>query len=350
MARRNLEQEYGKMRFLLRTLTCLSHVGRETILAAVAVVFAACSSNSPIASGLGGGGAGGGGAAGSAAPSGPCPSQVPTTGEPCSGDSLVCEFGDDPNPWCHTLAYCQVGNWRVYEPDPGTSVVQCPSTRASTCPATLEAARDVACSEMGAWCTWAPGTTCQCTNCGPSVGGAPFCDGNPTWHCARSTPTCPVAMPRSGTPCVTDPDNPWCPYGCKFGARRCTAGLWAAESDACPTSTRAAKEDIHYLSPAELEQLAAATQAMKVARYRYRSPAFGAPGPHLGFIIEDSPDVPAVSASKTTVDLYGFASMLLATSQAQSRRIEALERELGRLRAAERERAGAARRSKRAAP
>jgi hypothetical protein len=97
-------------------------------------------------------------------------------------------------------------------------------------------------------------------------------------------------------------------------------------------STRAAKEDIRYLSPAEIDRIAAETTAMRLANYRYRSPVFGAPGKHLGFIIEDSPDVPAVSPSHRTVDLYGFASMLLATSQAQQRRIEALEHEISDLR------------------
>lgn len=104
------------------------------------------------------------------------------------------------------------------------------------------------------------------------------------------------------------------------------------ESGLCPISTRAAKEDIHYLSESEIARMAATTEAMRVASYRYRSAAFGAPGRHLGFIIEDSPDVPAVSPSHRNVDLYGFASMLLATSQAQARRIEALEREVARLR------------------
>jgi hypothetical protein len=102
-------------------------------------------------------------------------------------------------------------------------------------------------------------------------------------------------------------------------------------------STRTVKEDIRYLSPQEIDHLAAETEAMRVASYRYRSAAFGTPGRHLGFIIEDSPNVPAVSPSRQTVDLYGFASMLLATSQAQAHRIEALERDVAQLRASERE-------------
>ena len=98
-------------------------------------------------------------------------------------------------------------------------------------------------------------------------------------------------------------------------------------------STRTAKEDIHYLSRVEIDRLAAQTEAMRVASYRYRSAAFGSPGRHLGFIIEDSPDVPAVAETHKNVDLYGFASMLLATSQVQARKIEALEREVALLRA-----------------
>jgi hypothetical protein len=89
------------------------------------------------------------------------------------------------------------------------------------------------------------------------------------------------------------------------------------------------------LSADEVEKLAVATEALRLASYRYRSPAFGTPGPHLGFIIEDSPDVPAVSPSQQTVDLYGFASMLLATTQTQARRLEHLEREVAGLRRAQ---------------
>jgi hypothetical protein len=127
----------------------------------------------------------------------------------------------------------------------------------------------------------------------------------------------------------------YCDYGCEYGGvYRCTASLWQSQGDMCPLSTRAAKEDIHYLSAVEIDRLARETEGMRLANYRYRSAAFGTPGRHLGFIIEDSPDVPAVSPLRQTVDLYGFASMLLATSQAQARRIEVLEREVALLKAA----------------
>jgi hypothetical protein len=51
----------------------------------------------------------------------------------------------------------------------------------------------------------------------------------------------------------------------------------------------------------------------------------------VGLIIDDDPTAPVVSASGQTIDLYSFVSMLLASSQAQARRIEALERELAAL-------------------
>jgi hypothetical protein len=275
---------------------------------------------------VGGGGGGGSGGSGGA-PAGPCPSQVPTDGASCTRADLACEFGDDPNPFCHTYARCQQGQWHLDAMPTG-----CPSMKATSCPTTFAAAAGAVCTEKGNWCTWPPGTTCECTDCREGPLG-PVCTGNPTWHCAQTSIDCPPAMPRSGTACSGTPML--CEYGCEYGARRCTGGEWTAEPGLCPISTRAAKEEIHYLSPAEIDQLAADTEAMRVASYRYRNAANGGAGRHLGFIIEDSPNVPAVSSSHKTVDLYGFASMLLATSQVQARKIEALELEVARLRAAE---------------
>ncbi|MEA2697483.1 MAG: hypothetical protein QOI66_1754 [Myxococcales bacterium] len=322
-------------------------------IAGALLLASACGSNAPLkntgaggsAKGSASGGADGatggsaGGAAGSAAGSsggsagdaagsagaGPCPSQPPIAATSCNVASLICEYGADPNPFCRTYARCEQGLWQLA----AVSMTECPSTTATTCPTTLEAARDTACNEKGAWCTWAPGTTCKCTDCRPGPTGD-YCTGNPTWHCAKNSAGCPVGIPPSGSLCSGD--QPFCTYGCEYGTRRCTAGIWEEEPGLCPMSTRTVKEDIRYLSPAEIDQLAAQTEAMRVASYRYRGSAFGTPGRHLGFIIEDSPDVPAVSSTHKTVDLYGFASMLLATSQAQARRIDALEREVARLR------------------
>ena len=292
----------------------------RTWAACALLLVSACGSNAPIKNTGEGGNTG----------AGPCPSEPPVSAASCNIAGLICEFGTDPNPYCRTYARCEQGQWQL----DAVSATQCPSTKANTCPATLQAARDASCAEKGAWCTWDPGTTCKCTDCRPGPVGD-YCTGDPTWHCAQAPTDCPVGIPRSGSPCSGD--QPFCPYGCEYGSRRCTTGVWTEEFGLCPLSTRTVKEDIRYLSPSEIDSLAAETEAMRVASYRYRSSAFGAPGRHLGFIIEDSPNVPAVSASHQTVDLYGFASMLLATSQAQSRRIETLEREVARLRAAERD-------------
>jgi len=48
----------------------------------------------------------------------------------------------------------------------------------------------------------------------------------------------------------------------------------------------------------------------------------------LGFIIEDSPTVPAVDRDGDLVDLYGYTSMLLATTQSQQQQIEALKKQI----------------------
>jgi hypothetical protein len=268
---------------------------------------------------------GGDGGGGDTIASGPCPATSPSNGASCSHEELVCEYGDDPNPHCRSYPRCAQGAWSVFE---GT-LPGCPSTMASSCPATVDAARDQPCTEDQAWCSWASGAVCRCTACrqGPI---SDFCATEATWHCSASyPPECPEGIPRSGTPCsgVT-----YCEYGCEYGGTyRCIDGLWKFDGENCPISTRAAKEDIHYLSADDIQHLAAATEAMRLASYRYRSAEFGSPGRHLGFIIEDNPDVPAVSPTHQTVDLYGFASMLLATTQAQARRLEHLEREVARL-------------------
>jgi hypothetical protein len=298
--------------------------GQRGLAVYALVAISSCNSRMPI-SGIADAASNDTGSGADGGASGPCPAQAPVAGTSCSRMDLVCEYGDDPNAFCRTYARCDQARWRL----DAVSTTECPSMKATSCPASFSAARDVACSESGRWCVWDSGTPCKCTDCRPGP-IAPICTGSATWHCEQTTTDCPAAMPRSGSVCTGDPVL--CEYGCEFGARRCTAGVWTAEPGLCPISTRAAKEDIHYLSPAEIDRLATETEAIRVASYRYRSAAAGGSGTHLGFIIEDSPRVPAVSATHKTVDLYGFASMLLAASQAQARKIETLEREMAHLR------------------
>jgi len=68
---------------------------------------------------------------------------------------------------------------------------------------------------------------------------------------------------------------------------------------------------------------------MPLASYAYKH-AEGA-GPQLGFIIEDIE--PSVAVSGDHVNMYGYLSMAVAAIKVQGQRIEALEREVRRLRA-----------------
>ena len=102
--------------------------------------------------------------------------------------------------------------------------------------------------------------------------------------------------------------------------------------DYCGVSSRRYKDDIAYAGAARLQELHDETLRIKLATYRYK-PQVAAPGPtHLGFIIEDDPNSPAVAPSGDHVDLYGYVSMVVATVQVQQKEIAALREELDRAR------------------
>lgn len=111
----------------------------------------------------------------------------------------------------------------------------------------------------------------------------------------------------------------------------CESGTWHAVPSPCPISTRSKKRDIAYLDEVDLQKLADRTLSTRLATYRYTS---GDPAPHLGFIIEDDPESPAVMSDRGHVDLYAYASMTVATLQMQRREIAALRRELDDLKRA----------------
>jgi hypothetical protein len=141
---------------------------------------------------------------------------------------------------------------------------------------------------------------------------------------------CPSTPPNLGTAC--DMDGVECGYlqECDQPTKVCSGGVWSAgQILGCPRSTRRAKRDIHYLSAQEVEATAAQTLRLRLATYEYKA----APntGRHLGFIIEDNPNNPAVDRDGNIVDLYGYTSMLLATTQAQQQKILALEQKVGDL-------------------
>jgi hypothetical protein len=96
-------------------------------------------------------------------------------------------------------------------------------------------------------------------------------------------------------------------------------------------SSRRAKTDIRYLSDSDIASLATQALRIRLATYEYKAAPYAGQR-HLGFIIEDSPDVPAVDRDGSLIDLYGYTSMLLATTQAQQRQIESLQSKVEALR------------------
>jgi hypothetical protein len=185
-------------------------------------------------------------------------------------------------------------------------------------------AQGTACTQVGAYCSHDDGTWCQCTNCPPS--GLPCTPNSPTvWYCQTppTTQGCPPAQPNLGTAC--DKESVICSYQCGNPQRICSSGAWAAGSPTpCPVSTRNAKKEIRYLSSEEIRATAEQALRLRLATYEYKAAPLSGRR-HLGFIIEDDPSSPAVDRDHDMVDLYGYASMLVATTQQQQRQIESLE-------------------------
>jgi hypothetical protein len=94
------------------------------------------------------------------------------------------------------------------------------------------------------------------------------------------------------------------------------------------TSTIEAKKDVSYLDDAARAQIAEQTLGIKLATYKYKN---ADARERLGFILEDAPNVPAADMASKQVDLYAYASMVLATVQEQQKKIEALEAEIANL-------------------
>jgi hypothetical protein len=116
--------------------------------------------------------------------------------------------------------------------------------------------------------------------------------------------------------------------GSRLDAEVCSHGIWTAgQQIGCPASSRRVKKNIRYLAGDEVAAMASETLRLRLATYEYRAPPY-AGRRHLGFIIEDSPNVPAVDRDGDMVDLYGYTSMLLATTQTQQQQIDALKKQV----------------------
>lgn len=256
-----------------------------------------------------------------------CPVELPSGNEQrCLRDGLVCEYGPDPRPACRPTATCDGGTWQLALP-------RCLPPPEAKCPETRSEAAGAACTVPEAYCVYA-GLACHCTACG-DLGPIVCVEGDPIWQCEapHADPSCPAARPLLGGLCSVEGKT--CVYGCgPGGVRRCSAGAWVAGKDTiCPVSSRRLKRDITYLSAAERAAIADQLLATRLATYEYSDPALRGRR-RLGFILEDQqPQSFATDAEHDQVDLYGYASMLVATAQAQQRQIAQLQHELRALRA-----------------
>ncbi|HET6281503.1 MAG TPA: hypothetical protein VFH73_11060 [Polyangia bacterium] len=274
----------------------------------------------------GGSGGGMGGGVGSGGSGGsdnmlPCPQRTPTSGTACLRDGLMCQYGDDPRgDHCTTLATCSGNRWMVTNPNP----MSCPPlTDGGMC---MPGDSGQTCKPSDAACKMPDGRWCHCTNCVDYP--VHRCLGEDTWHCqtASTVAGCPAAPPKIGGACLRE--SATCEYGCGYTIRKCERGIWVPAGESpCPISTRKAKQNIQYLSPAEIHAVADDILKVKLALYEYRDRPF-AGRKHLGFIIEDSPGIAAVDRDHDMVDLYGYTSMLLAATQQQAQEIDQLKLQL----------------------
>lgn len=313
------------------------HVRAKTtaLLSSIALV-AACggsTSTDPAASADSGltdaGRADSGGKDGGISPA--CPSAAPDANATCPREELQCEYGDDPRHQCHTIATCRQGKWEVTSP----KCAQIPPTK---CPATRADAQGKDCSPENALCVYEDGLTCSCTTCPNPY---PLCQElkTPVWACQapNADAECPAARPNLGAACAKEQKK--CSYGCEQENNLvCSSGAWQRDPNnqfGCPASTRRVKKDIRYVTTSEAAALAREVDRIKLATYEYTDPALAGPR-RLGFIIEDGATTYAVDAEKSQIDLYAYTSTLVAALQAQTKRIEALEREVSTLRGGKR--------------
>ena len=304
---------------------------RTWALGLVVAAFVACvgaTASSPDAgtgSDAGGGGEGGSGDGGLVSG---CPATAPTAGAACTSVGVECEYGNDLNVDCETIARCDASGWTITPP---ASAPTCPTPApGASCPASYSAVPQQSTCSTAATCAYPQGT-CSCeVYCGPQYPVGHACEaGTPmTWECTGAVQGCPATRPRVGTACSTAGQA--CDYGdCNTIGVVCQSGTWHTQMNGCPVSTRRDKKDVRYLGDDELHALAEQTLATRLATYQY---TIGEPGQRLGFVIEDQPSSPAVVQGKDRVDLYGYASMTVATLLVQARQLEELRREVEALR------------------
>jgi len=155
-----------------------------------------------------------------------CPRRAPTTGERCARTRLTCEYGDDWNPSCNTIASCWAGGpldgtWQVQpSEDDGCPT---PPDLSAGCPAVLPGGE---CAESDAslgLCVYGE-SRCVCNPFSFGPGEIMY-----SWQCQAGPleDSCPARRPRIGSACTDDGRS--CTYAvCGVGGGTyCTDGAWS---------------------------------------------------------------------------------------------------------------------------
>jgi hypothetical protein len=152
-----------------------------------------------------------------------CPPTAPTSGGACPSVGFECEYGQNANPSCNTIAQCTATGWMY------TGNTLCP---VGTCPASYAvASMGDTCMPQGLICGYPEGTC----SCGFGFGGPIRLDaGGPHWVCQQTSPGCPSPRPDIGSACT--PEGQMCDYGACAGgvALDCSGGVWRRAFFACP--------------------------------------------------------------------------------------------------------------------
>lgn len=282
-----------------------------------------------------------------------CPATDPMDG-PCTKEGLLCEYGDDFNPLCNVIRVCSTNQWA--SPITYSNKPACPTTAPTVAPNPPECAPTRASVPEGKACTKTgdaagttcsyDGSTCRCSAfCASYPVARPDCDADAgitdnccdrskiQWNCFDGPAFCKAPRARVGSTCTTEGEK--CaltePGECGQPVLECQKGVWVLPNVGCPISTAKAKREIAYLDGDATSRLHDELMSTRLATYRYKN---GEASRHLGFIIEDMPEgSAAVLASREQVDLYGYASMAVASLQHQQREIDELKAELTRMRA-----------------
>jgi hypothetical protein len=138
-----------------------------------------------------------------------------------------------------------------------------------------------------------------------------------------------TGCPAAGTPCSQAGETCGVPTDSNCGVTLvCASQDPRGRPGGCPISSKKYKDGIAYVDEEQLFYLHDEVLGIKLATYEYK-PQVADPGPtHLGFIIEDNLDTPAVDRTHNRVDMYGYVSMVVAAMQVQEKEIAELRKQL----------------------